>query len=66
MDTIYNPNIAVRRMTRGEYMLCLVELTEAVLERHGEMTFRALHERVNQAILDFGIDNAAAAVREGR
>jgi hypothetical protein len=64
MDTIYHPRIVVRRMTRAEWFGCLVELTEAVVERHGPLTFSALQERVNQAILEYGIDKAAAAVRE--
>jgi hypothetical protein len=50
-------------MTRSEYMECLGELLVALVEVHGPLTVRAAHELANQAILSFGIDNAAAAIR---
>lgn len=66
MDNINNPNIFVRRMTRSEYMDCLIDLVHVIVQRNEGITVRALHEMANQAILQYGIDNAAARIREGR
>lgn len=48
---------------RAEYMEHLRRLVLALVQTHGQMTVRALHERANQAIMDFGIRDAADRVR---
>lgn len=65
-DGIHNPDIVIRRMTRSQYMECLVELVSVLIKKHGEITVGALQELANRAILQYGIDNAAARVREER
>lgn len=47
-----------RLMSKAEYKRCLSALLVAIVRKHGEMSFQALHERANQLIITHGVDGA--------
>lgn len=65
-DGFPKPAFVVRRMSRDDYMACLKDLVLALVERHGELSVRSVHELANLAIITHGIDAAAAQIRSGR
>lgn len=48
---------------RSDYLDLLRDLIEALLERHGGLSFGALRELANQEIVSNGIIGAAARIR---